>query len=257
MLHIASFVPRMVFKFGILATIFSVTNVAYAQSSLFDSTGRRKIKSEKDGEPLDKLYPFKVSNAFYLSGVLSVPLRTHTGTAGFGATVGVVRGLLDLNITYINESRVWRQLEQRSNEEVLKDHRAAVVGDEWDPIKASRYTTQFLWSESDPFELWSLDFGFGVRYPSAFLPPAFTNHLMTFVSLGTVKDKSVTSINYSTRGVGLLGGLNWRIPGYNNFEAKASVRYSILEASENSFTDILGQISLQEFSILTGVDYFL
>lgn len=241
-----------------LMALFSFCNVANAQSTLYDSSGRQKEKTEKDGvESLDKIYPFKVSNVFYVSGLYSVPLKTHSGASGFGASVGILRGLLDLNVTYINESRVWRQLEQRSNEDILKEHRAVVTADDGDPVKTSRYATQFLWSESDPFELWSLDVGFGVRYPSSFLPSSFSNQLITFVSLGSVKDKSITSANYSTRGAGLLAGLNWRIPGANNLETKVALRYSILEASENGFKDVLGQLSLQEMSFLTGVELFL
>ena len=221
------------------------------------TTPSRATVTLSDSENLLRVYPFKPSNDFYVSGFLTFPLRTHPQTNGFGSVFGLRRGLFDFYLGALSETRVWRQLEQRPNEEILKGFRDEFVADEIDPSKVTRSLTRFQWSASDPFSLWSIDAGFGVRFPAPFLPESFSSHISTFISLGGLTDNRVTRVNYSTRGAGLLFLGSWKTPFEKSLRLSGGFRYSVLEASPNDFSDFWEQLSVQTLGFVSGVEWFL
>ncbi len=221
------------------------------------TTSSRARVSLSDSENLLKVYPFRPTNDFYVSGFLTVPLKTHPQSNGVGSVFGLRRGLFDFYLGALSEKRVWRQLEQRPNEDSLKGFREEFTAEEIDPSKVTRNLNRFRWSASDPFSLWSIDAGFGVRFPAPFLPESFSSHISTFISFGNLTDKRTSLVEYSTRGAGILFLGSWKTNFAKRLHLRGGFRYSVLEASPNSFSDVWEQLSVQTLGFVSGVEWFL
>lgn len=220
-------------------------------------TSSKARVSLSDSENLLKVYPFRPTNDFYVSGFLTFPVRTHPQTNGIGSVFGLRRGLFDFYLGALSETRVWRQLEQRPNEDSMKGFREEFTAEEVDPSKVTRNLNRFRWSASDPFSLWSIDAGFGVRFPAPFLPESFSSHISTFISVGNLTDKRATLVEYSTRGAGILFLGLWKTNFAKQLHLRGGFRYSLLEASPNNFTDVWEQLSVQTLGFVSGVEWFL
>ncbi|NBX17483.1 MAG: hypothetical protein EBR09_08980 [Proteobacteria bacterium] len=253
--------------FWILAGLFIGIFCAPAASAQ-DSKNRQSNRTSKAAAPaakvvvpdslsLSKVYPFKPRNIYYASGALTLPLRTHSGANGISFSAGLRRGLFDFFATYLNETRVWRQLEQRPTADAYENFKKEFTSDEPDKIKGRAHLLKFQWSSGDLFSLWGFEGGFGLRYPAPLLPDDFTANTATFISLGGLSEVRVVGVKYTTRGAGLKMLLAWNVPQMRSLNVISGFRYTILEASPNGFKDAADQLSVHAFGMMNGVEWQL
>jgi hypothetical protein len=260
---------RILYATFVLTFSSILSTSAWAQGNA--SQGRRSkqeiapyksVPSERkvvlpDSMSLIKVYPFRPTNDFYVSALLTVPLKTHTAANGFAAFAGLRRGLFDFYVGLLKETRAWRQLEQRQPEEAYVASKGEFTADDPDKEKVSRHLLKFQWSSSDLFSLWSFDAGFGLRYPAPFLSDNFYLHSSAFVSLGGLTDTRVTGLSLGTRGAGIVMSLSWRLPPIKNLNVRSGFRYSVLEGSPNKFSNASEQLSVHAFGLINGLEWFL